>query len=148
MKQPRASALFHAALCRNRAGSASVLTVASIVFLLAPLCPAQQPEAPVAPPSPNIGPSIRTIEGTVLDKDGRPVPGAIVLIKNTKTLGVRSYIAQKDGKYYFYGLSTDINYELRAESGGMTSKTKTVNVFNSHKVVQLNLRLNRKIKTS
>lgn len=120
---------------------------APVLLLLAALAIAQQPEAPVVPPSSTVGPSIRTIEGTVFDRDGRPVPGARVLIKNTKTLGVRSYIAQQDGRYYFYGLSTDINYELRAESGGMTSKTKTVNVFNSHKVVQLNLKLDKKIKT-
>ncbi|MGH9626601.1 MAG: carboxypeptidase-like regulatory domain-containing protein [Bryobacteraceae bacterium] len=121
-----------------------------VLFSAAALAMAQQTapaEPSVIPPSAAPGPAIRTIEGTVLDRNGRPVPGAIVLIKNTKTLGVRSYIAQQDGKFYFYGLSTDINYGLRAESNGMTSKTRTVNVFNSHKIVHLKLRLNRKKKT-
>jgi hypothetical protein len=121
------------------------------LFSAAALAIAQQPpaspEPPQVPPPAAAAPTLRTIEGTVLDKEGRAVPGAIVLIKDTKTLGVRSYIAQDDGKFYFYGLSTDVNYELRAQSNGMTSKTKTVNVFNSHKVVQLQLRLNRKKKT-
>jgi hypothetical protein len=124
-------------------------TFAPVLLLAAALCFAQvqqQPEAPVVPPSPNAGPATRTIQGTVLDEHGRPVGGATVLIKNTKTLGVRSYIAQKNGKYYFYGLSTDINYQLRAESNGMTSKSKTVSVFNSHKIVRLDLKLNKKMK--
>jgi hypothetical protein len=108
----------------------------------------QQPGAAVAPPSTSVGPSTRTIEGTVLDEHGKPVPGAIVLIKDTKTLGVHSYIAQKDGKFHFYGLSTDVNYELRAEANGMTSKTKTVSVFNSHKVVKMELKLTKKIKSN
>ena len=64
-----------------------------------------------------------------------------------KTLQVRSYIAQADGKYRFFGLSSDINYELRAQSNGMTSPIKTVSVFDSHKIVTLNLKLKKKIKS-
>ncbi len=92
------------------------------------------------------GTTIRSIEGTVLSRNGSPVPGAIVLLKDTKTLQIRSFIAQPDGKYHFYGLSADINYELRAESNGMTSPRKTVSVFDSHKVVHLNLKLKKKLK--
>ena len=87
------------------------------------------------------------IEGTVLSSAGAPVPGAIVLLKDGKTLQVRSYIAQQDGRYRFYGLSTDVNWELRAEKDGLTSKTKTVSVFDSHPSVQLNLKLVKKMKT-
>jgi len=86
---------------------------------------------------------MRSIEGTVLSKDGLPVPGAVVLLKDGKTLQVRSYIAQADGKYRFFGLSTDINYELRAQANGMTSPTKTVSVFDSHKLIKLNLKLKK-----
>lgn len=90
----------------------------------------------------------RSIQGTVLDKSGSPVPDAVVLLKDTKTLQIRSFIAQKDGRYHFFGLSPDINYELRAESHNMTSSTKTVSVFDSHAVVVLNLKLKKKLKTS
>jgi len=88
----------------------------------------------------------RSIEGTVLSASGQPVPGARVLLKDTKTLQVRSYIAQSDGRYHFYGLSTDINYQVRAEANGFTSKTKMVSVFDSHKVIQLDLKLTKKMK--
>jgi hypothetical protein len=88
----------------------------------------------------------RSIEGAVLSRTRAPVPGAIVLLKDTKTLQVRSFIAQNDGTYHFYGLSTDINYELRAESNGLTSPRKIVSVFDNHKIVKLNLKLKKKIK--
>jgi len=82
----------------------------------------------------------------VLDKSGAPVAGAIVLLKNTKTLQVRSFIAQQDGKYHFYGLSPDINYQVRAESRDMTSPTKQISVFDSHSKITVNLKLKKKRK--
>ncbi len=88
----------------------------------------------------------RSIEGTVVNGSGSSIPKAIVLLKDTKTLQVRSYIAQSDGRYHFYGLSTDVNYEVRAEANNLTSKTKTVSVFDSHKVVKLDLKVNKKLK--
>ncbi len=88
----------------------------------------------------------RSIEGIVQNKDKQPIGGAIVLLKNTKTLQVRSYIAQTNGRYHFFGLSTDINYQVRAESAGLTSKIKMVSVFDSHKVVKLDLKVYKEIK--
>lgn len=83
----------------------------------------------------------------MLNSSGSAIAGAIVLLKDTKTLQVRSYIAQANGRYNFYGLSTDVNYQLRAEANGLTSKTKTVSVFDSHKVVKLDLKVTKKLKT-
>ena len=91
-------------------------------------------------------PITRSIVGTVMDARGSAVPKAVVLLKDTKTLQVRSYLAQEDGKYHFYGLSSDINYELRAQANGLTSPIKTVNVFDSHRVVTLDLKLKKKLK--
>jgi hypothetical protein len=102
-------------------------------------------QAPVAPPRGHTS-LTRSIEGRVLSKDGSPVPGATVLLKDGKTLQVRSYIAQADGRYHFFGLSTDVNYELRAQANGMTSPTKTVSVFDSHKTVKLDLKLKKQMK--
>ncbi len=104
-----------------------------------------QMQAPVSPPRGNQL-LTRSIEGSVLTKAGSPVPGATVLLKDGKTLQVRSYIAQSDGKYHFFGLSTDVNYELRAQANGMTSPTKTVSVFDSHRIVKLDLKLKKQMK--
>lgn len=125
------------------------LPVRAVALLLAlgtsvlPVYSRQQAMPPVV--GQNTG-TTRSIEGSVLNKNGQVVAGAIVLLKDTKTLQVRSYIAQPDGHYHFYGLSTDINYEVRAESNGVTSKTKMVSVFDSHKIVKLNLKLVKKFK--
>jgi len=93
-------------------------------------------------------PVSRTIEGTVLDHTGHPVPGAIVLIEDLKTLQVRSYIVQDDGKYRFRGLSSDANYQLRARLNGVSSTPKTVSVFESHPAIVVNLTLPAKPKRS
>jgi hypothetical protein len=120
-----------------------------VVLMLAGIIPVAvfgqgQAQAPVAGPAGT--PITRSIEGTVLDAHGSAVPNAVVLLKDTKTLQVRSYLAQNDGKYHFYGLSSDINYELRAQSNGLTSPVKTVSVFDSHRIVTLNLKLKKKLK--
>ena len=114
---------------------------AALVFALA-ACLSAQVQAPVVGQAGTA--RTRAIEGAVLSAAGAPVPGAIVLLKDAKTLQVRSYIAQQDGKYHFYGLSTDVNWQLRAEAGGLTSKTKTVSVFDSHTRVRVNLKLDKK----
>lgn len=89
----------------------------------------------------------RVIEGAVLDSAGVPVPNAVVLLRDTKTLQIRSYIAQQDGKYHFYGLSTDVNYQIRAHNGEMMSPWKLVSVFNSRLHVKIDLKLKKKIDT-
>lgn len=128
----------------GRHASAAGCLLALGLFFCVPCCCFAQSQAPVI--GQNSG-TTRAIEGKVLSDKGSPVPGAIVLLKNLKTLQVRSYIAQNDGTYRFYGLSTDINYQLRAEANGVTSKNKTVSVFDSHKVVKLNLKLVKRFKT-
>ncbi len=91
-------------------------------------------------------PVSRTIQGSVLDRAGHPVVGAVVLIEDLKSLQVRSYIAQQDGKFRFHGLSADANYELRARFNGAASKPKTISVFESKPVVEVNLTLGTKAK--
>ncbi len=86
-------------------------------------------------------PNVRSVEGAVYDGHDRPVEGAIVKLKNTKTLQVRSFITQRDGTYYFHGLSTDVDYELKAEHGEASSDTKTLSVFDSRRKAVINLKL-------
>jgi hypothetical protein len=122
-------------------GRIALLAIASS---LGGVIAAGQMQPPVAPPR---GHSLtRSIEGTVLTKEGAAIPNATVLLKDTKTLQVRTYIAQADGRYHFFGLSTDVNYELRAQANGMTSPVKTVSVFDSHNLVKLDLKLNKAFK--
>lgn len=86
-------------------------------------------------------PNMRSVQGTVYDANDQPVEGAIVKLKNLKTLQVRSFVTQRDGTYYFHGLSTDVDYELRAEYGEASSDTKTLSVFDSRRKAVINLKL-------
>jgi hypothetical protein len=89
----------------------------------------------------NKAPAERSVSGVVTNDSGEPVPGAIVQLKNMKTLQVRSFIAREKGEYYFNGLSTDVDYEFKAEWNGKSSATRTLSVFDSHPSVVFNLQL-------
>ena len=86
----------------------------------------------------------RSVQGTVTVADDSPVDGAVVQLKNTKTLQVRSFITKDDGTYHFYDLSPDIDYELKADYQGASSSTKTLSSFDSRRQTTLNLKLNPK----
>ena len=139
-----AGALADAMAMKSTPGITRFALAASVLVslcLAAFVCVAQVQPPVVAPPG---QPTTRSIVGTVLSSSGAPVPGARVLLKNGKTLQVRSFIALDGGKYHFYGLSSDINYELRAQANGMTSKTKNISVFDSHKLIHVDLKLTKK----
>ena len=88
--------------------------------------------------------TIRTVQGSVTDAAGEAVNGAVVQLKNTKTLQIRSFITKDTGAYYFHGLSTDVDYELRADYEGASSGAKTLSTFDSRKLAVMNLKLNKK----
>src|SRR5438874_170880 len=52
----------------------------------------------------------RSVKGTVRMADEQVATGAVVQLKNSKTLQVRSFITKEDGTYYFHGLSPDVDY--------------------------------------
>jgi hypothetical protein len=86
-------------------------------------------------------PTEKSVSGMVTDAAGNPVPGAVVQLKNTKTLQVRSFIAKDMGEYYCHGLSTDVDYELKADSNGKSSGSRTLSSFDSHAEATMNLQL-------
>ena len=88
-------------------------------------------------------PAERSVSGIVTDENDKPVPGAIVQLKNLKTLDVRSFIAKEMGDYYFHGLSTDVDYELKADFNGQTTGTKTLSSFDTHTEARINLQLKK-----
>ena len=88
--------------------------------------------------------SKRSLEGLVTDASENVVVGAIVKLKDQKTLGVRSFVTKEDGKYHFYGLSINSDYEVQAISSGMSSKARTLSVYDSRKNPNLDLKLENK----
>lgn len=90
----------------------------------------------------------RTVRGTVIDKDEAPVATAIVHLKNTRTLSVRTYISDASGNYRFSGLDPNVDYEIHAERANMTSNNRTVSSFDSRKEVVIPLKLDKEKKGS
>jgi len=86
----------------------------------------------------------RSVQGLVTDSGETPLEGAVVKLKNTKTLQIRSFVTQPNGQYYFHGLSPDVDYELQAEYQGSSSSTKTLTSFDSRKEATVNLKVNLK----
>ena len=85
----------------------------------------------------------RSVQGVVTDSSGKPVAGAVVQLKDTKSLQIRSFRTEADGGYHFAGLGTNVEYELEAKSDGATSGKKTLTVFNTQKIATVNLKLNK-----
>ena len=86
----------------------------------------------------------RSVQGAVMSPDDSAVVGAVVQLKNTKTLQIRSFITKENGAYYFHELSPDIDYELKADYQGASSGSKTLSSFDSRKTATINLKLNPK----
>lgn len=84
----------------------------------------------------------RTLTGMVMDKSDKPIPEAVVYLKNTKTLAMKTYIAQNDGGYRFPELSPNIDYEVYAEKSGKKSSTKTLSQFDDRPKSAINLVIN------
>ena len=94
--------------------------------------------------APNVAAQARSVRGTVTDRSGEPLRGAVVKIKDTLTLHIRSYITQADGQYRFYGLNPDLDYELKAKHRGHTSRVKTLNWYDSRIDAQIDFKLRLK----
>ena len=86
-------------------------------------------------------PGTRTLEGVVTDSANHPVANAVVKLKDTKTLQIRSFYSDNQGAYHFAGLSNNVDYEVHADRNGASSATKTLSSFDSHKTVTINLKL-------
>ncbi len=110
-------------------------------------CAVGQFQLPLGSQGPGIGkktpkPTSRTLTGLVLEKGSdAPIPNAVVYLKNTKTLTVKSFFAQKDGSYRFPELSLTVDYEIYADKSGKKSDTKTLSQFDDRASPNLNLHI-------
>jgi hypothetical protein len=86
----------------------------------------------------------RSVQGMVSTSEDSAVDGAVVQLKNTKTLQIRSFITKDGGTFNFQGLSPDVDYELKAEHDGAASPVRTLSSFDSRKKAVINLKLNKK----
>jgi hypothetical protein len=83
----------------------------------------------------------RLLQGQVLNRSDKPVPDAIIYLKNTRTLVVKTYIAGQDGGYRFPALSPNVDYQIYAEHAGKRSGIKTLSAFDSRREARINLKI-------
>lgn len=87
------------------------------------------------------GSQLRTLTGHVFSSEEQPLQKAIVYLKNTKTLLIKTYITEPDGSYRFPALAPNIDYEVYADYQGARSDTKTLSAFDNRKQVNITLRI-------
>ena len=86
----------------------------------------------------------RTLIGHVMSSQDQPQQKAIVYLKNSKTLLIKTYITDADGSYRFPALAVNVDYEIYAEHEGLRSDTKTLSSFDSRKLANITLKLHSK----
>jgi hypothetical protein len=126
----------------------------AVVFLgLTSLACAQQTEPPTKPSvvvenkeKPKKDSPYRTIQGYVKDQADNPLAGAIVQLKDTKTSKIIDFATKDDGKFAFRDLSMEINYELLAKRGDLTTPVRKVSIYDSRKQVIVNFTLQPPVK--
>lgn len=126
---------------------ALTMMVGGMVWLGAQERPAPTPKNPplFKGEKPKKDDGTRLVRGTVRGTDERPVSGAVVKVKDTKTLAIRSFITKEDGAYSFQGLAIGTDYELRAEAGdGAQSAVKILSVYDNRREAVINLKLEAK----
>jgi hypothetical protein len=85
----------------------------------------------------------RTVIGQITDKNNQPISDAIVYLKDTKTLAIKSYVSQKDGMYRFNALSMNIDYELYAQKDDKKSPMKKLSQFDGRAEPRINLTIEK-----
>lgn len=110
-------------------------TVVILALTLAPATPAQKKKEKS---------NTRSLVGIVVDNSDTPLEKAVVYLKNTKTLRVRTHIANQEGAFRFHGLSFNVDYQVRAQHQGVSSRTRTISTFDTRRRVNLTLKIKRK----
>ena len=85
----------------------------------------------------------RVLLGRVTDRGGTPMADAIVYLKNTKTLMLKTYITGADGAYRFPTLSPNVEYQVYAEFQGKRSNVKTLSAFDSRREARIDLKIDK-----
>jgi len=124
---------------RVATGAIGIICLIALSLAAAVPAPAQDQKGDV---------ELRTIHGTVVDKNENPVPGSVVYLLNVKTQSVKTYIADQGGIYRFSGLDPNVDYEVHAEHNDLTSSARTVSSFDSRRDIEVILKLSHTKKPS
>jgi hypothetical protein len=87
---------------------------------------------------------LRTVRGTVVDKDEAPADSAVVYLRNVHTQDIITHISDPDGQFRFSGLDLNVDYEIHAEREGWISLSRAISNFDTRKEFVVTLKLDRK----
>ena len=83
----------------------------------------------------------RVVTGMVRGKDGTPLKGARVYLKNDGNKSVKSVTVDETGKFRFVQLSRIVDYQLWAESKDKKTDSKTISQFDTRDTISRELTL-------
>lgn len=84
---------------------------------------------------------LRTVHGSVLDKDENPVASSLVYLLNVKTQAMQTHISDDSGNYRFTRLDPNVDYEIHAEHDDLMSATRTISSYDTRLDVEIILKL-------
>jgi hypothetical protein len=87
---------------------------------------------------------LRTVRGTVVDKQETPVETAVVYLKNVHTQDIITHLSDSDGTFHFSGLDLNVDYEIHAEKDGWASANRSISNFDTRKEFVLTLKMDHK----
>ena len=114
--------------------------LACVLWLMIALVPLLA-EAPQPAAAGDKQPQQRSLSGQVTGHEDTPLPDAVVYLKNTKTLAVRTLITDQNGQYQFHGLTPNLDYEVFAKYKDKQSDTKTLSGYDSRAKATIHLRI-------
>src|SRR3954467_15857984 len=83
----------------------------------------------------------RNLTGQVMTRSDAPLADAVVYLKNTKSLTIKSFITEKDGGFRFHAPGRNVDYEIYADYQGQKSATKTISSFDTITSITLNVQI-------
>jgi len=87
------------------------------------------------------GPVQRVVQGKVTDHENAPIKGAVVYLKDGRS--VKSFIANDQGEYRFGQLAQNTDYEIWAEHDSKKTDVKTISSFDSKNQFYIDLKMGK-----
>jgi hypothetical protein len=86
-------------------------------------------------------PTVRSVQGTVLDAKGQAIKGATVFLKNDRTAKVQSVTVDSTGSYRFAQVSRNDDYKLWATFADKKTPEKVISSFDPKVEVNRELKI-------